>query len=64
MWSRIDTVYYGSDEMDAKKAGFDDLKFYEMLEEKHKGLSLKQINQEQSTHLFELWSKKEDKILY
>ena len=64
MWARIGTVYYGATEQDAAKGGFDDLKFYENLENKEKGLKLLQIDQEKNASLFDLWNDKEDKTLY
>lgn len=63
-WSRIKTVYYGATEEDAARGGFDDKKFYEILEDKHKALQLKQIDHEPNASLFTVWNKKEDKKLY
>ena len=63
-WSRIKTVYYGASEDDAARGGFDDKKFYEILEDKHKALKLKQIDHEPNAHLFSLWREKEDRTLY
>jgi guanine deaminase len=64
MWARIGTVYYGATEKDAAKGGFDDLRFYEMLQGKNKGLTLTQIDQKESASLFDVWNKKEDKVSY
>jgi len=64
MWARIECVYYGATEEDAKRGGFDDLRFYEMLQGKREGLSLTQIDQVENAKLFDLWNEKEDKKLY
>jgi guanine deaminase len=64
MWARIDRVYYGATEKDAQKGGFDDLKFYELLQNKEKGLKLIQIDQKENASLFDIWNEKKDKNLY
>jgi tRNA(Arg) A34 adenosine deaminase TadA len=64
MWARIGTVYYGATEEDAKRGGFDDLLFYEMLQGKKKGLALLQIDQKENASLFDIWNEKKDKNLY
>jgi len=64
MWARISTVYYGASEKDAAKGGFDDLKFYDILEGKEKGLNLTQIDHQKNASLFDIWNQKEDKKIY
>ena len=64
MWARIGTVYYGATEKDAAKGGFDDLRFYEMLQGKKEGLTLTQIDQKESASLFDVWNEKEDSVSY
>jgi tRNA(Arg) A34 adenosine deaminase TadA len=64
MWARIGTVYYGATEEDAAKGGFDDLRFYEILQGKKEGLTLTQIDQKESASLFDVWNEKEDKVTY
>ena len=64
MWARIGTVYYGATEEDAAKGGFDDLRFYEMLQGQKEGLTLTQIDQKESASLFDVWNEKEDKVSY
>jgi len=64
MWARIGTVYYGATEQDAEKGGFDDLRFYEMLQGKKEGLTLTQIDQKESAVLFDVWNNKKDKSIY
>ena len=63
-WARIDTVYYGATELDAARGGFDDKRFYEMMDNKQGGITLKQIEQEQSAKLFDKWLEKEDRKVY
>jgi guanine deaminase len=64
MWARISTVYYGASQSDAQRGGFDDLRFYEMLQGKEKGLTLTQIDHKESVVLFDIWNEKENRILY
>ncbi len=63
-WSRIDKVYFGATEDDAAKAGFDDKRFYKMLESKNQDLILKQIDKKESAKLFDIWLEKDDRELY
>jgi len=64
MWARIGTVYYGATEQDALRGGFDDLKFYEMLQGEKEGLTLTQIDQKESASLFDIWNEQDDKQIY
>ena len=64
MWARISKVYYGATEHDALRGGFDDLKFYEILQGKKEGLTLMQIDQKESASLFDVWNEKDDKQIY
>ena len=64
MWARISNVYYGATEEDAKRGGFDDLHFYELLKSKNRGLNLKQIDQKENASLFDKWNEKENRIIY
>jgi len=61
-WARIDRVYFGATKLDAQKAGFDDNKFYNMIEQKSS--ILKQIDATKSKELFDIWLKKEDRVIY
>jgi guanine deaminase len=63
-WARIKTVYYGATEEDAARGGFDDKKFYEMLNNQNHDLTLKQIDAKQNAELFDLWLKKNDREIY
>jgi len=62
LWSHIDVVYYGATKDDAKKAGFNDSKFYDIMNSNI--LNLKQIDRISSKKLFQIWSNKKDKITY
>jgi len=64
MWARIENVYYGATAEDAKKGGFDDLKFYETLQGGKSTVKLFQIEKQQCASLFDTWNKKEDKEIY
>jgi guanine deaminase len=61
-WARIDRVYFGATKLDAQKAGFDDNKFYNMIEQKSS--ILQQIDATKSKELFNIWLKKEDRVVY
>ncbi|MEA2092351.1 MAG: nucleoside deaminase [Campylobacterota bacterium] len=63
-WARIGTVYFGATDEDAARGGFDDKRFYEMLQEENSGLILKQIDEKESTKLFDLWLQKSDREIY
>ncbi len=63
-WARISTVYYGATEDDAQRAGFDDKRFYGMIEGKNSDVVLKQIDEKINAELFDLWLKKDDRELY
>ena len=63
-WARIKTVYYGSTELDAQKAGFDDKLFYEMLKDKNKKSILKQLDAQETLKLFDIWLEKTDRKIY
>ncbi|WP_373035954.1 nucleoside deaminase [Sulfurimonas sp.] len=63
-WARINTVYYGATEEEAAKGGFDDKRFYEMLQGQNNDLVLKQIDHKINAKLFETWLQKKDRIIY
>ncbi|UFH60374.1 nucleoside deaminase [Sulfurovum mangrovi] len=63
-WARIKTVYYGTTTLDAAKGGFDDARFYEMIEGRNSDIAFKQIDHEACAEIFEQWDEKEDKQLY
>ena len=63
-WARIKTVYYGATKEDAASGGFDDSRFYEMLETKNSDVELRQIDAATNAELFKLWNEKSDAKLY
>ena len=63
-WARIKTVYYGSSELDAQKAGFDDKVFYDMLKNKTNALDIKQLDAQETLKLFDMWLKKSNRKIY
>ncbi|WP_373001298.1 nucleoside deaminase [Sulfurimonas sp.] len=63
-WARIPTVYFGATEADAAYGGFDDKRFYEMLESQNSDLVFKQIDHKENAELFDLWLKKSDREMY
>ncbi|MEA3228391.1 MAG: nucleoside deaminase, partial [Campylobacterota bacterium] len=63
-WSRIDTVYYGATKDDAAYGGFDDSRFYDLLNNKNNSLSMKQIDHKENAKLFERWLDKENHQIY
>ena len=63
-WSRIQTVYFGATESDAARGGFDDKRFYEMLQGQNNDLLLKQIDAKDNAKLFDLWLQKDDREMY
>ena len=52
-WARIGTVYYGATGEDAARGGFDDLRFYDMLEGRNSDVVLRQLDHEANAKLFE-----------
>ena len=63
-WARIGTVYYGATEDDAARGGFDDKRFYEMMEGKNSDLIMEQIDHKEGTKLFDRWLEKSNRKLY
>ena len=64
-WARIDKVYYGADEKDAQKIGFDDFKFYQIIKgEIPDNIKFIQIQKDKCLEVFEEWYNKDDKVLY
>lgn len=63
-WARIDTVYYGATKYDAAKAGFDDKRFYEMMNAQNNDVVLTQIDAQENAELFDKWNEKEDAQKY
>jgi len=63
-WARISTVYYGATEDDAARGGFDDKRFYEMMQGENQDVTLKQIDHKDNAKLFDTWLQKSDKKIY
>lgn len=63
-WSRIETVYYGATEDDALRGGFDDKRFYEMINGKNNDVVMKQVDAEVNAKLFDMWLEKSDRKIY
>ena len=58
-WANIKTVYYGATSKDADNIGFRDQRFYEK-----EFLELKNIQRDDCLRPFEVWQKKEERIVY
>lgn len=58
-WANIKTVYYGATSQDADNIGFRDQRFYEK-----EFLELKNIQRDDCLRPFEVWQKKEERIVY
>jgi guanine deaminase len=63
LWARIDKIYFGCTKKDAKGVGFDDDKFYKIIEKKD-GKLMKNIERKECLKPFEEWKKKKDKKKY
>ena len=65
-WARPDKVYYGSDQEDAAKVGFDDAFIYKeiTLPYSKRSIPFEQIGREISIEVFKKWNAKNDKIKY
>ena len=65
-WSHIDNIFYANSRDDAKKINFDDSLIYSEISKKNEDrkIPIKQMLREEALKVFELWSKKTDKIKY
>ena len=65
-WAHLDKLYYGSDKMDAKDAGFDDSFIYEEIElDRHeRDLPMENLMKEEALEAFKLWNAKTDRVEY
>jgi len=64
LWARIDKVYYGADEEDAARGGFDDAVFYKRINASQKDQGLEQIEHKECALLFDVWLHKSDRRGY
>jgi len=66
-WAKIPKLYYGSDESDAEKIGFDDKFIYEAIRgglENQNKLVIEKIDRKECLDVFNKWEKKQDKNMY
>ena len=65
-WARPDTVYYGSNQVDAANIGFDDAFIYNEipLPYSERSIPFEQLAREIALEPFQEWTKKEDKTEY
>jgi guanine deaminase len=65
-WARIGKIYYGCTRDDARKIGFDDKRFYDIMEGNSKKGQIKteNIDRKECLKAFELWKNKKDKVRY
>ncbi len=61
-WAHIKRIFYGCNENDARKIGFDDKKFHESM--KHKQKNMKNVDREQCMIPFEAWDNIKKKTRY
>lgn len=64
LWARIPTVYYGATMQDAAEGGFDDERFYTMIEDPESFLDLRPIETANAKTLFSRWQAKADRTPY
>ena len=65
-WSHIDSIFYANTRDDAKNIDFDDSLIYSEISKKNaeRQIPIKQLLRDDALKVFELWSKKADKIKY
>ena len=65
-WAKMKTLYYGCDQSDAAKIGFDDKFIYDVIKgtAETQQVSVAQIARNECLELFNAWEKKEDKKRY
>ncbi len=65
-WAHIAKVFYANDRHDAARINFDDAMIYKEIvkENEKKQISMIQIMREEALAVFDLWERKENKILY
>ena len=64
MWARISKVYYGTTEKDAAAIGFDDARFYNIMNGDDNSLAMEQIDYKESKKLFDKWVQNTQRQLY
>ncbi|MEA3497091.1 MAG: nucleoside deaminase [Bacteroidota bacterium] len=65
-WARLKKLYFGTNQKDATRIGFDDEKFYEIIKDKQKSslIITKDVERDKCLSLFDYWQNKEDKTNY
>lgn len=65
-WARIDRIYYGNTQYDAKAINFDDSFIYTQLslDSRHRSIPAEQLLGDEAIVAFDKWRNKEDKIEY
>lgn len=65
-WAGIRTVYYGNNQDDAAKIGFDDQFIYDEIDLAPEQRKMKSINilRDEALEVFRMWDEKEDKVEY
>jgi len=65
-WAHIDKIYYGNNQRDAARIGFDDAFIYRELDldPSERRTKMEQLLPEEARHAFDLWEQKSDKTEY
>lgn len=65
-WARLDKIYYGNNQIDAKNIGFDDSFIYEelALPPLKRKLPSEIVLAQEAIQAFKVWEKKEDRVNY
>ena len=65
-WAHLDRIYYGNNQRDAAKIGFDDNFIYEelALPVAQRAKQMKALLSDEAISAFEAWEKKDDKVEY
>lgn len=67
LWARVDRLVYSADRHDAALAGFDDRRFYDLLEKKPQSMwpmAVEHLDLPNRTAPFEAWMAKADRVDY
>ena len=65
-WAKIKSIYYGADQEDAAKAGFNDVFIYEELKKEvnERKMIMQQLLRDDALQTFKVWDTLENKIMY
>lgn len=67
LWARVDRILFAADRDDAAAAGFDDRRFYDLLEKKPAELwpmAIERVDMPNRTQPFDAWLAKSDRVDY